>query len=472
MITARTNRTGVVNYTRSDIATDSKTFEQQLLPKYGLNDYSEKMSLANHDGNKISEKYANLLIHLANQPENEKKRTERADVHYDYAFHLSIMRTYFYLCFKQANTREQRDSYLKMALVQSEELLEQIEYSYGLYTKQKDKEETQVEWDSYKDYHEDILTELSFLNETMESEAEEITIENIYEESEQESSLSFDATGLEPLTHKKKRTRNQVHMDPTPTKKNHSELNSTRKVWSSNTRLQIARASSALEVQLTPADELENYVELEAKAERDGGEISTQYNNYIEHLNLQPATEKSKTERANTHYDYAVHLSILRIYYYYCFEQAVSIEEQERYLNKALDQSSLLLEHSQLAYDLYKKPVDKELTQKIRNAYLIYHQVILVELNKLHPAEQPLVQAADTTVNSSDDLNAEELATSDDRATYADVILSLAPYVNEQRHLPPKMRHKSSPHLLSIFYHKQETDLGVNITDEIMPFNA
>jgi hypothetical protein len=151
------------------------------------------------------------------------------------------------------------------------------------------------------------------------------------------------------------------------------------------TRGEIQEASKTLENQIffeTSENVYISRIEQIDSAQNEGDRISDEYDRLLSRWSEIPTKNKIK-EHANTHYDYAVHLASLRMYYHFLSEQTELPTEKQRFLTESLNKSTLSLEQIEEAYDLYTEQDDREVTQHYMNDYTVCHNTIHSELQKL-----------------------------------------------------------------------------------------
>ena len=152
------------------------------------------------------------------------------------------------------------------------------------------------------------------------------------------------------------------------------------------TRGEIQEASKTLENQIffeTSKNVYISRIEQIDSAQNEGDRISTEYERLLSRWSEIPTKNKIK-EHANTHYDYAVHLASLRMYYHFLSEQTESPTEKEHFLVKALEKSTLSLQQMDKAYLLYTEQNDKNVTLHYNKDYTLRHDMIHSELQKLN----------------------------------------------------------------------------------------
>lgn len=95
-------------------------------------------------------------------------------------------------------------------------------------------------------------------------------------------------------------------------------------------------------------------------------------------------TSKSLKSLVNTYYSYTEHLSVLRLYYYYCLQQSPGIKDKRTYSQYAMDNSTELLQHIDAILALYDENSDdyQEALEK-KTEYTVLDDTIKVELEKL-----------------------------------------------------------------------------------------
>lgn len=150
--------------TRKGIERESNLLQTKLLPSIAIRDYAKNSHIAAADGEKINDLYDKFLDHLLKKPDTTKNKLERADTYYEYADHLSMLRIYYYYCYKQAESNEDKQKYLNLASLQSQKSRTQIESSFHLYSDPTDRDGTKTLWDEFEHCDQIIQADLASLN--------------------------------------------------------------------------------------------------------------------------------------------------------------------------------------------------------------------------------------------------------------------------------------------------------------------
>ncbi len=135
--------------------------------------------------------------------------------------------------------------------------------------------------------------------------------------------------------------------------------------------------------------------------EKDGGEISSQYKKFIAGRSSdENPTSRDREQTATAHYQLAMHCVLLRDYYWSCYKQEIldTLDSDINYLQRALEQSQLSLNHFQHAYEIYEKPQDKEETKKTLETHKNLHAGIVQALEKRSDDEPKPKPKPDTSL--------------------------------------------------------------------------
>ncbi len=113
-------------------------------------------------------------------------------------------------------------------------------------------------------------------------------------------------------------------------------------------------------------------------AQSDGEKISSQYKAYLDKYSKYPADQRElkprqQIELADAYFNYALHLTTLRAYYFLCYQQNPIKSLEPNYLMLALKQSELALENFNKAHTLYLSQSDKTSTQAVWDQHKRYH---------------------------------------------------------------------------------------------------
>lgn len=157
------------------------------------------------------------------------------------------------------------------------------------------------------------------------------------------------------------------------------------------TRGEIQKASKTLENQIFSEPSKDVYISLIEqieKAQNEGDRISADYERLLSRWSEIPTIHNRK-EHGNTHYDYAVHLASLRMYYHFLSEQTTSLTEKEHFLTIALEKSELSLKEMNKALLFYTNPSDIQVTQGYIGDYTFCHDTIRSELQELNGSNIP-----------------------------------------------------------------------------------
>lgn len=145
-------------------------------------------------------------------------------------------------------------------------------------------------------------------------------------------------------------------------------------------RFEISGLSKELDSRLSSKKNRKNMKAALSFALKDGKKISKMYEDFLSKCSLLTDKEennKARIEKADGHYDYAIHAVMLRIYFYLCYEQDPETGDELDYLALALEQSEIAVKHFEIAHGLYRAEEDKKTTQAQWNISNEYHQCVI-----------------------------------------------------------------------------------------------